>query len=708
MRISAIMPGFILIAGILLTGPAKSQDNARQVCGFDEVLKQQMRSTPALRATLDAAERSWVRHSVSLSQTLQRSALATDTVYEIPLVIHVLHTGQSVGSRYNPSDATLRAWIDYLNDVFAAEYSAYLPAGGGGNALPIRFVLAKRDPYCNPTDGINRVDMSGNAKYVNDGIQIDGGSGLTRPQLTSVVQWPTANYYNLYVVNKMEGQDGFCSNCTFTAGFAYLGMSSPTTPFDGAYMLARVAGPGNATLPHEMAHAFGLYHVFESGSKDACPPNDDCLLDNDRVCDTDPSMNLLGTCPAGSDINPCTGQPYGANGVQHNFMNYSQCTNHFTRGQAERMMFMLLNYRQGLINSLGATAPPATAVTSPRAAACNPPGQTFPGNYNIGPANVVLDSIRYFSNGFLPDFPYPENAHYIDHTLSTCGFAVRTSLVKGNPYILSVSVQTQPQYVKVYIDYNNDGILSESELVLNRNSVTSDVTLSATIIAPPDAVENTPLRMRVVADYSPIASSCSQLGYGQTEDFSVTILPTAIVKLELTRFEGRIRENNVAELSWEMDLSDQFLAAFEIEKSSDGQAFTKIASLTPSAGQASYQYTDRLALAEKNLFYRIKLVDLDQSSSYSKTINLASHKTSTSKVSVYPNPVKAKLVVECESAIRVIQVASQNGKVMEKVISAGGDMHRKEIDFARFGAGIYFVTVHLLNGEVITHKVVRP
>lgn len=41
---------------------------------------------------------------------------------------------------------------------------------------------------------------------------------------------------------------------------------------------------------------------------------------------------------------------------------------------------------------------------------------------------------------------------------------------------------------------------------------------TATVIAPPTAVLNTPLRMRVIADIGAISSSCTNLNYGQTED----------------------------------------------------------------------------------------------------------------------------------------------------------------------------------------------
>src|SRR5690606_28434872 len=137
-------------------------------------------------------------------------------------------------------------------------------------------------------------------------------------------------------VNKIDGQDGFNSTSSFVAGFAWFPGASADV--DGTVMLAYSAQANSKTLPHEIGHAFGLYHTFEGDNGGtSCPVNANCSNDGDEVCDTDPHIRSLFTCPVG--INPCTNNPYGT--VVNNIMDYSSCPDRFTQGQSNRIIAAL-------------------------------------------------------------------------------------------------------------------------------------------------------------------------------------------------------------------------------------------------------------------------------------------------------------------------------------------------------------------------------
>src|SRR5690606_22151852 len=119
--------------------------------------------------------------------------------------------------------------------------------------------------------------------------------------------------------------------------------------------------------------------------------------------------------------NSCTGNSLVP--VVYNIMNYSSCPNRFTVGQKERMVFSLLNYRSGLLDSYGTLDAgdtlPSSDIAPPVAAACTPNGITNSGNsYNMGPQNILFADINYISSGYTGD----NNQFYIDHTVdaSTC------------------------------------------------------------------------------------------------------------------------------------------------------------------------------------------------------------------------------------------------------------------------------------------------
>lgn len=349
---------------------------SQAICGFDIVHRQALKTDPTYRKNVqsgEAAIRTYIQHHPPTSHTpgaiiMDRSGspttvLGTPTplaaLYTIPVVVHVIHTGGAVGTIYNPTDIQITQAIDYLNNVYNGSY----PGIQGAGDLQIQFVLAQRDPNCNPTNGINRVDGSSISGYVHGGVQAAQSTiGTADINVKNLSRWDPTQYYNVWIVNKIDGNDG--TSGTFIAGFAYF----PGAPasLDGIVMLATQMFTGQKTLPHEIGHAFNLYHPFE-GSADStiCPTNTNCNMDGDQVCDTDPISYHCCTasgpdfaCRTGNN-NPCTGTPYTIN-TESNFMNYTNCYTLFTAGQKARMQAAAAgSFRASLSSSLGGTPPSA-------------------------------------------------------------------------------------------------------------------------------------------------------------------------------------------------------------------------------------------------------------------------------------------------------------------------------------------------------------
>lgn len=98
----------------------------------------------------------------------------------------------------------------------------------------------------------------------------------------------------------------------------------------------------------------------------------------------------------------------------------------------------------------------------------------------------------------------------------------QTTLVAGNPYLLTVTKVNSYGYLSVWIDYNNDGVLNQTnELVAAYTPTSSIYTHTFLINTPSSAVTGVPLRMRVYDDYNAILSSCQAHSQGQTEDYAL-------------------------------------------------------------------------------------------------------------------------------------------------------------------------------------------
>jgi len=495
---------FLCVALLLQTG-----SSAQHLCGFDFQHHALMANNPAYAQRIAENKSAWAQ----LNQAANKAAangLVTMTpdgpVYEIPVVVHVVHTGGAVGSNYNPSTTQLTNMVNYLSKTYEATWPSYPDSLSGGTHFPVKFVLAKRDPDCNPTDGIVRVNGSSVPGYVSGGVSLGTGTGADEINVKDLSRWPNTEYVNIWVVNKIDGQDGFTSTTGFVAGYAYF----PGAPasIDGVIMLSYVAQPGESTLPHELGHAFGLYHTFEDGET-SCPPNTNCATQGDEVCDTDPHINTF-SCPSGT--NPCTGTSWIP--VRHNIMSYTNCPNRFTPGQRTKWLWNLMNFRPTLMSSMGSVAPAAMAAST-----CTPASSNPSNTFNIGPKLVKLNDLYGATPG---GYNSDGNKVMVD---KSCLQAAHLNL--GASYPLSITSNSQPEKVAVYIDWNNNGTFETTELVYSHTGTTFAEVHSTTLTVPVTGVVTcAPLRMRVLSDRaasSPMPTACGPLQYGQAEDYAVYV-----------------------------------------------------------------------------------------------------------------------------------------------------------------------------------------
>ena len=251
--------------------------------------------------------------------------------YIIPVVVHVIHLGETLGSGSNIPDSQIEDAIDGLNQYFAN-------ISGLGANIEMAFHLAKRNPNGQATNGIVRVDGSGISKYANEGITWDGTNGADEKAVKDLSKWPIDQYYNIWVVHDIYGS---------TAGYAYYPTSSYA--YDGTVIESRYMKGKYSVLTHEVGHGFNLRHTFEGdGGNQNCPGNNNCELDGDKVCDTPPHKQ--GDC---GSSNPCSNSGIWDNS-RRNFMSYCGGANRFTEGQRIRVLAALKSVRAPLLESTAA------------------------------------------------------------------------------------------------------------------------------------------------------------------------------------------------------------------------------------------------------------------------------------------------------------------------------------------------------------------
>lgn len=367
-------------------------------CGFDHHQDDLFKTHPELREQLF----NYKQRVLPLLQQNKADARQRMNTLTVPVVVHVIHSGEAVGTGSNISDARIQAQIDILNEDFSAMNANYSQtparwAGSVGNP-DIQFCLASIDDESNPTNGITRQQMTVTGTTSRDAnIESD---------IKPVVHWNANQYYNIYVLPIPGTTAG-----GGVTGYAYLPYSGTVGngSFDGSVVDWRwFGGPGFGqsgfkTLTHETGHYLGLFHTFNG---------DDCA-DDDGIADT-PN---IGESTSESGWFSCNGGfPTGpmSCGNEHMYVNYmdyssSSCYTSFTNGQNQVMRAVLdgtaatfgFGSRLALVNHTATACTfveddaAVATILSPTESLCNNSNQIVPqvelqnfGNTNLSSATI--------------------------------------------------------------------------------------------------------------------------------------------------------------------------------------------------------------------------------------------------------------------------------------------------------------------------------
>lgn len=276
----------------------------------------------------------WLSRKMAEAQDRPRVSRA---IYTIPVVVHIIHEGEAVGTDRNIPLARVQSQIDVLNEDFRR--MAGTPGFNNhpdGADIEIEFCLAEQAPDGTPLSevGVHRVDA--NAMNFNDPPYIESYiDGTIKPATI----WDPYRYCNIWVTD-LPGSP-------LILGYARFPRSSGLTvppPFgdddtDGVVIdydffgrdgdLPNPSYNQGRSCTHEIGHWLGLVHIW--GDANSCSATDYCD-------DTPSAAESHEGCPTSA------ASCFSAD-MYENYMDYTDdvCMNVFTNCQKLRMRTVIEN-----------------------------------------------------------------------------------------------------------------------------------------------------------------------------------------------------------------------------------------------------------------------------------------------------------------------------------------------------------------------------
>lgn len=366
-----------------------------------------------------------------------------NTIITIPVVFHVIHSGQAIGTAYNIDTPQILSQLDVLNECFRLRNAdtVLIPNWFNGREadIQVEFCLAKYDAAGNATSGITRHNYPVLTNFDTN--------------IKPATQWDHTKYLNIW---------------TSFLGSVLLGYATPPGLFpdneDGVVLDYRHVGkihgnPYNSpdtlgrTCVHEVGHWLGLFHTFQDSCVGMTPQT--CALEGDHMCDTPPTSEATFGVP-NLWQNSCHETPVDEYDMWMNYMDYADDDQMhlFTHDQCNEMRAVLSTSRLSIQSSLGCTN--ATHIW-------NYSGQVIDATTTLGVPNakVFFDGQNDFeviadANGFYTINGFNEGSYDVyagKWGYMTNQFKVNTFYTSSSPQLI-IPIQNHHYYDDFIMNFN--------------------------------------------------------------------------------------------------------------------------------------------------------------------------------------------------------------------------------------------------------------
>lgn len=723
-----MMKKFLLGATACLT-MSLSTSVAQQIlpCGNKEALDHLIKTIPGYKAQMDAkvaAIEADVQQKKNFGSAAKTSTVSPTYTFTVPVVFHILHLGEPVGTGSNINDNLCINALAQVNKDYARLSPDTVNIDPLYDTLyinsRIQFVLAKKDPQGNCTNGVvHHYDKNTDWKQTGYYNYIYSTVGT--------YNWSSSKYLNIYIVRDIISSDP--NQQGIIVGYTYKPGTAPNVGADAiVYRNDFLGGIQARSLSHEIGHWLGLGHTFGDGNSAGGVCGDDDIFDTPRT------SGFFSNCP----------QPYtalndscdpGRRPNINNIMDYSSCPLMFTKGQTAKMRGILQSAvanrenlssvanltATGIINNTVTVCAPIADFWANKTIACDGQSVTFSNtSYNSTPVTSYTWNFEggnpSTSNAASPVVQYPATGSYsVSLMVSNANGSdveVKSSFINVTWSAPSPSFPVAEgfeggvipsnwaiknlDFGSVQWEISNYGKASNKSMILpnaNGNGFYSD---DVDILETPNYSFANTNNISVSFDYSYARKS----GYAGGEVF----------KFEYSTDCGG---------TW-LSMPGAFTPS--VMANSTGSVVTApYIPFTNKWATKTYLPATLTALNNKNnvkfrFYFNNDAMGGDAQNLYIDNFNISatvglSELANEIGLSIYPNPTNSSSTVEfvtAKDSKALISVYDVTGRMIEEslVSSVGGQVMRHEVNKSgNLGAGVYFISL-TMDGQKTTKKLI--